>query len=141
MMKKAAVLFCSIFVFSSIAAAAGENIKGKAQKEKNTPAVSVKQETEEYHKKLEMLVKKYDASSENEKISVRNEMKSLVSGYTEKDIPRKKEKLTKDKERIAKQEKEIADIEADKDGHINKEVDFYLSAKGQKKLEKLNEKK
>jgi len=140
MVKKAAVLFCSIFVFSSIAAA-GENIKGKAPKEKNTAAVSVKQETEEYHKKLEMLVKKYDASSENEKVSVRNEMKSLVSDYTEKDIPRKKEKLAKDKERIAKQEKEIAVIEADKDGHINKEVDFYLSGKGQKKLEKLNEKK
>lgn len=139
MMKKATVLLCSIFVFSSLATA--DAFAQKATEEKNVKTVSMKTEREAYNKELQRLVNKYSSASEKDKSSIRNEMSVLVADYTEKDLSYKKEKLVKDKERIARQEKEITDIENDKAGHINKEIDFYLSDKGQKKLQKANNKK
>jgi hypothetical protein len=135
MMRKAAVLFCSIFVFSSIAVA-GEGIEGKSPKEKNEKSVSIKKEKENHMKELEAFVKKYNSASQEEQISVKNEMAAAVAEYTDKELAYKKERLTKEKAKIVKLEKEITDIETDRESYVNKQVDFYLSKKGQKKFEK-----
>lgn len=141
MVKKAAVLLCSIFVFGSFAVAdsgAGTKKEGAALKETKEKAVSMKKERATYYKELDTLIKKYNSSPDKE--SVKNEMKILVSEYTEKDISGKKEKVAKDKEKTAKLENEIADMEADKESHINKEIDYYLTPEGQQKLNEIREK-
>ena len=141
MVKKTAVLLCSIFVFGGIAFADADVSKKKRSaqpKEDKEKAVSLKKVNEAYHKELEALIEKYNNSSEKE--SVRNEMITLVSNYTDKNISSKKEKVIKDKEKIEKLEKEITAIEADKEKHVNNEVDFYLTVEGQKKLNEIREK-
>lgn len=139
MIKKAAVLLCSIFVFSSFAVAQEAPVD-KAPKEKTEKAVSMKKEKDEFHNEMRILVEKYNNASEQEQNSIRNSINTLVSEFTEKDLSAKKARLAKDKEKIAKLEKEITGIEADRQGHINKKVDYYLSAEGQKKLIEPNKK-
>ncbi len=162
MMKKAAVVLCSMFVMSSLSFAGmhgtdkgvkchmpdcavtdckGECKMPKMSKEERTAKMeAMKKEHAEFQQKLDKLVEKYNKASDKKKDGVKQEIKALLATQTDKEVAMKKEMLAVQKDRIAKFEKEIADIEADKDAYLNKKTDFVVSAEGQKKMQEMKEK-
>lgn len=138
-MKKASMVLCSIFIFSSLSFAMPGKDEAKGphhadKKEREEKMMMMKKDFMEYHKKLEDLIEKYNKAKGKKKDAVVEEIKALVAGQTDKDVAKKKEMLAVQKERIEDFEKKISEIESDKDAYVNKKVNFYISEEGQQKI-------
>lgn len=140
-MKKAALVFCGMFMVSSLSFAMPPKHDGMGpgpgpmnKEERQQKMEMMKKDFMEFHKNLENLITKYNESKGKKRDGVKNEIRQLVATQTEKDIAMKKEMLAVQKARIDDLQKKIADIEADKEAYINKKVDFYVSDEGQKKI-------
>ncbi|MCL1971518.1 MAG: hypothetical protein FWG57_00825 [Endomicrobia bacterium] len=142
MMKKTALVMAVMFALSSFGFA-GEGKLGKGHKKaepgQKAKFEAVKKEKTEYFNALETLIDKYNKASDKNKASVKKEITALVSQQTDKDIAAKKEMLEAKKETVVKMEANISKMENDKTAFVNKKVDFYLTAEGQEKIQKMKE--
>lgn len=132
-MKKAALVFCGIFLCSSLSFAYPGWHEGKDMDKQERKEFMEKQrkEKKEYFNELEKLVEKYNKASDKKKEDVKKEIKALMSKETDKEIAFKKEKLAKMQERINA-------METDKDSYLDKKVERVLSPEGQEKIKKMN---
>ena len=143
MMKKTALAMAAMFALSSFSFAGEGKFEGKHKKmdpEQKAKWEAVKKEKIEYFKNLQTLVDKYNNASDKDKPSVRQEITTLVSNQTDKNLVTKREMITAKKEEISKMEAKISEMETDKTAFVNKKVDFFLSEEGQAKIEKMKEK-
>jgi len=141
-MKKIAMAVCAVCLFGGISFAQsagqdGGNGDSKISKEQKAKFETIIKERMEYFDNVQALVDKYNKATDQDKPAVKDEIKTLVTQEVDKDLAARKEMLANQKDRIAKFEKEIADIEKDKQGYINKKVDFLTGPDGQKKLAEL----
>lgn len=139
-MKKAAVVICSVFIFSNLSFAIppGSNPDGKGvspnKRERNARMMEMRKDYIEFHEKLDPLLDKYHKANDDQKEAIGKEIKTLVSEQTEKELIKKKEMLVIQKERIADFEKRINEIENDKEAYINKKIDYCISEEGRKRI-------
>ena len=128
-MKKMALVMLGLFVMSSLGFAGGIKGEGKGKQmdpEQKAKFEAMKKERTEYFKNLEVLVAKYNAASEKDRVAVKKEITNLVT--------------TKTNKRIADKKAEVAKLEKNRTADVNKKVDFLLSAEGQAKMQKMKEK-
>ena len=148
-MKKLLLALCGVFIFATMSIASAEknfyhtgNDYSKENKEERKAKMeAMKKDLMEFEQKMDVLIEKYNKSGKKEKIEVKKEMKDLVTAQTDKEITMKKEMLAKQQERLDKLEKSIAELESNKDTHIDKKVDFATSREGQKKIKEMKEKR
>ena len=134
-MKKMALVMVGMFVLSSFGFA-GEGKGGwegkKMDPEQKAKWEAMKKEKTEYFNNLQTLVDKYNKASDKDKASVKQEITTLVSNQTDKDLAAKKDMA-------AKMQDKISETEKDKTAVVNKKVDFLLSPEGQAKLQQMKE--
>ncbi|MDR1695577.1 MAG: hypothetical protein LBR69_02950 [Endomicrobium sp.] len=147
MMKKLSVALCAVFVAGSLSFAAPKDsgTKDADTKSRKERMAEIKKEKADYLNKLGSLADKYNKASGKDKDGVKNEIRDLIAAEADKELVQKKEMLDSQKARIAKYEAQIAEIETDKNGYIDKKVEETLTSKGQEKikkaLERMNKKK
>lgn len=127
MLKNVSAVICMLFFVNAVAFVVPSQVSAAAKSDASAgTGLSQKEEQALYKEELAALVKKYNAATEANKPAVRTEVTNLISKQTDREIERKKE-------RIAKIEKEIADINSDRENYVNKKVDKALKAKKKKK--------
>ena len=140
-MKKTALAVLGMFVLSSFSFAGGENfsVAKKMDPEQKAKWAAAKKERTEYVNNLEILIGKYNNASDADKDSVKQEITALVSVQMDKDIAAKKDMIEFKKKEISMMEAKISEMESNKNAFVDKTVDFFLSEKGQEKIQKMKD--
>lgn len=144
-MKKMAIVLCSVFLASTLSYAmpkpdgAKSKHHGSNKEERRAKMEEMRKDQADFEKQLDELIAKYNTSKGQDKDAIKQDVKKLISAKTDKDLVRKKEMLELQKARIDRLEGKITEIEADKEAYVDKQVDFFLSKEGQKKIEEFKE--
>ncbi|MCL2145217.1 MAG: hypothetical protein FWH43_06995 [Endomicrobia bacterium] len=145
-MKKSALAVCMMFVLTSLSFGGTEMYahKGGDSKEdkeaRKAKMEAVKKDHMEFQRNLDAIIERYNKADDKSKADIRNEIRALIAAQTDKEIAAKKDMLEMQKARINKLEENIADLETNKNKHIDSQVNFVTSAEGQAKMKEMKEK-
>ncbi|MDR0822826.1 MAG: hypothetical protein LBN20_03480 [Endomicrobium sp.] len=135
MKKTISAAVCMLFLMSAIAGAIG-NFEADTFSFKYDKAQlsEMRKEYNNYKREIKALAGKYNKAASQDKAAIRADIVNLVSARTDKEAVHKKELVNK-------VQTQIKEIETNKNGYVNKKVDFFLSPEGQKSLNSIRNQK
>jgi hypothetical protein len=136
MLKKVAVVFCSIFFFGCLVPSVSLAHDGLGKDGKLGAVEKDSKYTKDFLSKLDTLLTKYSAAVDSKKDAVKSEISELIASHVDEDIAYKKAKLERIQKSAADLQKKISDIEADRTKYTSGRVEYLTSKEGQAKIHK-----
>jgi hypothetical protein len=136
MLKKVAVVFCSIFFFGCLFPSVSLAHDGSGKDGKLSAVEKDSKYSKDFVSKLDALLTKYGAAVDSKKDAIKSEISELITSHIDEDIAYKKAKLERTQKSAADLQKKISDIEADRTKYTTDRVEYLTSEKGQAKIHK-----